>query len=398
MGEITLEFPSELREEELFDPPSDLMRLREERPVWRLRYADGRVGWLVFDLDRARTVLNDPRFSVAKSAFAADDGGFLAVAQQIRNPGDLLRLDPPQHTRIRKALTAYFTVKAIAELRPAVERIVAGRMDAMEAAGPPVDFVHEFARQVPSMTLCSLLGIPYSDAHKFEEPSHILIAGASTTIEEKQAAIDEFYDYVRSVLAEKRADPGDDLLSKLLADGELTEDELAGVAWFLFSAGHESTGHTLAFVTFYLLYGQGRWEAMSAEPIERVVEELFRYLPTFRTAIPGRVALEDVDLDGYPVKAGQLVTVYQNVFHRDPERYSDPDRFDPSRDASGHILFGFGRHMCLGQHLARLEVQVSLQSLMARFPTLRLAVLPDEVPLLRTGFLHGAVLALPVEW
>jgi cytochrome P450 len=395
---MEIEFPSELLDEELFTPPAHMLSLASEQPVWRLRYADGTVGWLVFDRARARTVLNDLRFSVLPAGFAIDDGGFGAATQAIENPGDLLRLNPPQHTRVRKALTAYFTVRAVAELRPAVAQIVASRMDVMEAWGPPVDFVEEFARRVPSMTICSVLGVPHSDAHCFEEPTHVLTSGAATTFADKQAALDEFYAYVRSVIAHKRAEPGDDVISALLARGELTDEEITGVAWFLFSAGHETTAHTLSFVTFYLLYEPGRWQAMSGRPIEPVVEELFRFLPTFRTALPQRTALEDVDLDGYLVKAGEHVTVYQNVMHRDPGRYDDPDRFDPSRDASGHILFGFGRHMCLGQHLARLELRVGLEALMARFPGLRLAVPPDEVPLTRSGFMHGALQELPVTW
>lgn len=396
--ETAIEFPSELREDELFVPPAHMLALAGERPVWRLRYADGAVGWLVFDRPRARIVLNDPRFSVLPAGFAIGDGGFGAATQAIENPGDLLRLDPPQHTRVRKALTAYFTVRAIAELRPAVEQIVAGRIAAMEAAAAPVDFVEEFARRVPSMTICSVLGVPHADAYRFEDPTHVLMSGAGTTLAEKQAALDQFYDYVRSVIAQKRAEPGADLVSELLARGRLSEEEITGVAWFLFAAGHETTAHTLAFVTFYLLYEPGRWQAMIDQPIERVVEELFRFLPTFRTALVQRTALEDVDLDGYLVKAGEHVTVYQNVMHRDPARYPEPDRFDPSRDSSGHILFGFGRHMCLGQHLARLEVQVGLEALMARFPQLRLAVPRDEVPLTRSGFTHGALEELLVSW
>jgi cytochrome P450 len=248
------------------------------------------------------------------------------------------------------------------------------------------------------MTIYSLLGVPHTDAPRFEEPSHVLIAGDSTTLAEKQAALDEFYAYVRGVLAEKRAQPGDDLLSELLARGELTDDELAGVAWFLFAAGHETTAQTFAITPFYLLYEPGRWQAMQSVPIEDLAEELFRYQPVFRTALVQRTALEDVDLDGYLVKAGEHVTVYQTVLHRDPERYSDPGRFDPSRDASGHVLFGFGRHMCLGQHLARLEVQVRLERMMARFPTLHLAVPRDEVPLIQSGLMHGVVTELPVAW
>ncbi len=396
-----VEFPSVLKEEELFTgPPATMLELSREKPVWPLLHKDGPVGWLVFDLARVHTVLNDPRFSVLPAGFAVGDGGFGEAAEELKNPGDLLRLDPPEHTRVRKALTAFFTVRAIAELRASVERIVDSRIDAMQAAGPPVDFVQEFSREVPAMTICSLLGVPSSDAPRFIEPSNVLMGGDSTSLEEKKAALDEFYAYVRAVLAHKRAEPGDDLITKLLERGELTNDELAGVVWFLFAAGFETTAQTLAITTFYLLHEPGRWKATrdSAPPIEGLVEELFRYVPAFRSGLTQRTALEDVDLSGYPIRAGEHVTVYQGVAHHDPLRYPDPDLFDPGRDSRGHLFFGFGRHMCLGQHLARLEVQVALERLLARLPTLRLAVQTADVGLIRTGWLHGIVTELPVAW
>jgi cytochrome P450 len=299
---------------------------------------------------------------------------------------------------VRKALTALFTVRAIEEWRPTVEQIVETCIDGMAATGPPSDSVQAFARRVPSMTICSVIGVPHEDAWRFEEPSHILTGWDDTTVEEKRGALADFYTYVRDVIAQKRADPGDDVTSALLARGELTDDELAGVAWFLFAAGHETTAAAFTYSMFYLLHEPGRWQAMQAYPIAGLVEELFRYLPVFRTALPQRTALEDVDLDGYLVKAGEHVTVFQNVMTRDPQRYPDPDRFDPMRDATGHILFGFGRHICLGQHLARLEVQVGLAGLMRRFPDLRLAIPREDVPIVREGFVHGSVTELPVAW
>jgi cytochrome P450 len=180
----------------------------------------------------------------------------------------------------------------------------------------------------------------------------------------------------------------------------LTNDELAGVVWFLFSAGFETTAQTLAITTLYLLHEPGRWEATRERgaPIEKLVEELFRFVPIFRCGLTQRTALEDVDLDGYLIAAGEHVTVYQSVIHHDASRYPEPDRFDPSRDSSGHLLFGFGRHMCLGQHLARLETQVALERLLERLPTLRLAVPAADVGMIRTGWLHGIVTKLPVAW
>jgi len=395
--DAVLEYPSLLKE--LFDPPAEFLALAGEAPMCRLRYADGRLGWILFDYDRARTVLNDPRFSVHPGGAAGDDGGFIATVEQFANPGDLLRLDPPAHTRIRKGLTAFFTVQAIARLRPEVERIVDELLDEIEAAGPPIDFVREFSLRVPSMTICSLLGVPASDGPRFEQPTQVIMSGTRTTQAEKQAAVEGFYDYVRSVIARKRKDPGDDLITKLLARGELTDDELAGVTWFLFSAGHDTTNQSFAYMTYYLLYEPDRWQAVcaSAAP-EQIVEELLRYLPIFRFSIGARTALEDVDLDGYIVKAGEPVTVYLNVLNRDPARFDHPDECDHKRDPKGHMQFGFGRHMCLGQHLARLELRVELARVVERFPTLRLAVPPDEVRLIRDGFAHGYIVELPVTW
>jgi cytochrome P450 len=248
------------------------------------------------------------------------------------------------------------------------------------------------------MSICSVLGVPHTDSWRFEKPSQILTGYDNTTLDQKKAALDDFYAYVREVIAQKRVEPGEDLISKLLARGELTDEELAGAAWFLFAAGHETTAGAFTSSMFYLLYEPGRWQAMQGHPIDGLVEELFRYLPVFRTALPQRTALQEVDLDGFLINAGEHVTVYQNVMHRNPEHYQDPDRFDPSRNASGHVLFGFGRHMCLGQHLARLELQVGLSTLMKRFPDLHLATAREEVPVVREGFLHGTVTQLPVAW
>jgi cytochrome P450 len=396
--DAAIDYPRILNEDELFRPSAEMMALSRERPVWRLNYSDGTVGWLVFDYARARVVLNDPRFSVLPAGFAADDGGFGKATEELQNPGDLLRLDPPQHTRVRKALTAFFTVHAIAQLRPAIEETVANCIDAMEEHGAPADYIEMFARELPGKAICSLVGVPQTDVWRFEKPMRVLGAFDRTTLEQKKEALEEFYAYVRDVIAQKRAKPDQAVISQLLARDELTEDELAGVTWFLFAAGQDTTAATLGASMYYLLYEPGRWQTMQAYPIESVVEELFRYVQVFRSGFPQRTALEDVDLDGYLIKAGEHITVYQAAINRDPERFPEPDEFEPSRDAAGHFLFGFGRHMCLGQHLARLEVQAGLAALMKRFPNLHLAIPRDEVPIVREGFMHGVVTELPVAW
>jgi len=313
-----------------------------------------------------------------------DDGGVQAALSGPESVGDLLRVDAPQHTRLRQLLTPYFTVRRAQERRADVERIVASRLEAMAEAGPPADFVQMFALPVPSMTICELLGVPDDDRDRFERPTQILSDLAGTTPDEKRCAMDAFYDYVRGVVEQKRARPGDDLLSDVIATGGLNDDELAGTAFFLFSAGHHTTATMFALSTCFLLADRERWESVRADvgSIDRTVEELLRYLNPVNWPVP-RTAREDVEVDGVMIKAGETVAIRTAQPSGDPDKLADLDRFDPSRDALGHLAFGQGRHMCLGQHLARLELQVGLESLLRRFPTLRLAESIDEAATLR---------------
>jgi cytochrome P450 len=384
---------------ELFDPAPELAALREQGPLCPLGYPDGHVGWLVTGRALARTILGDSRFALQPRRCPVDDGGAVAAFESLPPQGDLLRLDPPEHRRLRRRLAGYFTVRRVEEHRAAIERIVATRLDAMEQAGPPVDLVDEFARAVPSMAICELLGVPHGDSERFKRRNSVLFSGTTTTADEKLAAMRAFYEYACKVIDQKRADPRDDLLSDLIATDELTDEELAGIAAFLFGAGHQTTADTIAASVFFLLYNRDRWETLRSDPssIDRASEELLRYLGVPIRFVM-RTALEDVEEDGAVVRAGDAVTVHLSVASRDPAEVPDPDRFEPSRDAGGHVKFGHGRHMCLGQHLARLELRVSLQCLMQRFPALHLAMPREDVPLSSSALRHGFVERLPVAW
>jgi len=323
--------------------------------------------------------------------------------------GDLSRSDPPHHTRVRRAQTGHFTVKRVGEHRAKVKEVVDLCLDAMEVHGPPVDFVEMFATPVPSMVLCDLLGVPREDRAKFEEWTAILTVGTRTTAAEKKAANQEFYAYVREVAAEKRAHPSDDLLSELVNSGELNDDELAGTTQFLFAAGHGTVLINLALDVLFLLSNRERWETARADlsSIDRTVEELLRLLSPVPTMT--RTATEDIELaDGDVIRAGEAVTVWGLLPSGDPEKVGDPELFDPTREPSDHLAFAWGRHMCLGQHLARLEMQVALEGLMGRFPNLRLAVPVEDVRLVPVEVLGKieipgrpipmSVESLPVTW
>jgi cytochrome P450 len=372
----------------------------DEPQVRAYRYPDGRDGWLVTGFSAARKVFRDPRFGVRPVRFPFDDRGALAAKAGPEEAGDLLRLDPPEHTSLRKILAPYFTKERAIQRRPAIKRIVALCLDAMEEAGPSVDFVQSFALPVPSMVTCETMGIPFAERGRFEHAAAVWLDFFGTSVEEKKATLREFFDWTRAVIVQKRVQPENDLLSELTLTTELDNDTLAGLAFLLFQAGHETTALQLVLSISFLLSDRQRWEGVcsGSVPIEQVVEELLRYLNISSLDFLTRTAQEDVELDGVLIRAGESVMLQSPAPSGDPEKFDDLDQFVPSREMAGHLVFGFGRHTCLGQHLARVELRIALEALAQRFPSLRMEKpLPAKgswVDLFTTG-LHEELL---VAW
>jgi cytochrome P450 len=386
------------------DPPPGLRELAERAPVSRLRFSDGQAGWLVTGYSLGRTLLVDSRFSVHPDALPLGDPEMIAEIDRIEKStpesgGVLILLDPPQHTKIRRAAASYFTVRAVSEREEAIERIVSGRLDAMDEAGSPVDLVQSFALPISSFSICEVLGVPHEDRERFERPSAVL-ADPHIDAEGKRAALVDFYDYCREVVAEKRATPREDILSDLTHKGELTEDEIVGLARQLFEAGHETTAAQLSLGVVTLLCDRARWESLRDDPsgVGNAVEELLRYLSILQMGTFTRRATEDVDLGNVVVRRGEMVVVSIPAANRDPEKFPAPDQLDLARNAAGHLSFGHGKHMCIGQHLARLELTVALRSLLERFPNLDLAVPVEELRFLGGEHQLYSVEALPVSW
>ncbi|WP_188188404.1 cytochrome P450 [Nonomuraea sp. SYSU D8015] len=384
------------RRQRPLDPPQELERWREEAPVRRLRYADGHVGWLVTGYAAARAVMGDGRFSTRPELHHPSTPQIAQHQAMRRPPGFFVRLDPPEHTRYRKLLTGQFTVRRMKLLEPRIAEITGATLDAMVRTGPPAELVRDFALPIPALVICELLGVPYADRESFHRQAATLVAlGAST--EQKQQAMNELNAYVRALVADKRARPADDLISGLSSGGELTHDELSGVAMLLLLAGHETTANMLALGTFTLLGNPGQLAKLRSDPslAPGAVEELLRYLTVVDFMV--RTALEDVELDGHTIKAGETVTVSLPTANRDPLRFADPGAMDITRDATGHLTFGHGIHQCLGQQLARNEMRIALPALLDRLPGLRLAVPAEEVPM-RSDMLVYGVHRLPVTW
>ncbi|MGW2180403.1 cytochrome P450 [Streptomyces sp. NPDC001732] len=378
-----------------FDPPAELTVPNNE-PVRRMRYADGHLGWLVTGHAAARAVLADPRFSSRYELMHMPipmEGAPTALPPA--PVGDILGLDAPEHTRYRRLLTGRFTVRRMRQLTRHVERFTTECLDAMEQAGPAVDLVEAFAQPVPALMICELLGVPYADRERFRSQVATIFDQAADA-EAKGGAYTELIQYLNELVLAKRAEPTDDLLSDL-TDSDLTDEELAGIGGLLLAAGLDTTANMLGLGTFALLSNPGQLAALRADPAlaGQAAEELLRHLSVADPLV--RSALEDVEVEGRLIRAGESVTVSVQAANRDPHRFPDPDRLDIRRRATGHLAFGHGIHQCLGQQLARVEMTVAFPALFARFPGLRLAVPPQEVPLRDRANIYG-VISLPVTW
>ncbi|MFI6729643.1 cytochrome P450 [Streptomyces atratus] len=380
-----------------FDPPAELVDARRHGPISGYTFPGGKPGWLITGYDLVRAVLADQRFSSRKELLLHPTIDYGDMKSPPAPPGEFLLMDEPRHSRYRKPLMGKFTVRRMRLLTERVEQITADHLDAMEEAGPSADLVTAFAKPVPAIVICELLGVPYEDRGSFQEQVDSFMNG-ETSDEDLIAAYTATQEYLAELVAAKRANPTDDVLSDLTTDSDLTDEELKGIALVLLAAGFDTTANMLALGTFALLRNPEQLAALRADPTlaDRAVEELLRYLSVAKTFM--RTALEDVEVGGRTIKAGSPVILSYNTANRDPERFADPHVLDLRRQDGGHLAFGHGIHQCLGQQLARVEMRVAFPALFNRFPTLRLAVPPEEVALRpEIADIYG-VKSLPVTW
>jgi cytochrome P450 len=379
-----------------FAPPPALEEAGRTSPLVPVSLWDGSRCWLVTTHREVKAVLADQRFSadVSRPGFPFLSAGRRALG---RDSLSFIRMDDPDHARLRRMLTADFTIRRTERLRPEIERITGGLLDALVAAGPPADLVAGFALPLPSLVICLLLGVPYADHAFFQEQSRVMLS-ADATVEEVGAAQQALLDYLTALTRERRRSPDDGILSALAARDDLDDAEIASMGRLLLVAGHETTANMIALGTLALLRSPGQLAALREDPglIRPAVEELLRYLTIVHGGL-GRVAVEDVEIGGVTVRAGEGVLCALNVANRDAGAYQDPDVLDLARDARRHVAFGFGVHQCLGQPLARVELQVALNALLARLPGLRLAAPFEEIRFRHDMLVYG-VHALPVAW
>ncbi|MDX3855194.1 cytochrome P450 [Streptomyces sp. AK02-01A] len=379
-----------------FAPPPAYEKARRESPVTRVSLWDGSQPWLITRHEDVRAVLGDRRFSAESTRPGFP---FLSEGRKKLTGGDasFIRMDDPEHARLRRMLTADFMVKKIEAMRPDIQRVADDLLDRMTAAGTSADLVPEFALPLPSLVICRLLGVPYEDHDYFQHRSRVLLHDDSTP-DEIRGALDDLVEYLTRLAKDKEREPDDGIISRLLARGELSVKEIAAMGRLLLIAGHETTANMTALSVLALLREPAQLTRLRDDPslVKGAVEELLRYLTIVHTGL-GRVATEDVSVGGHVIRAGEGVLCVLNAANRDEEAFPSGAALDVARDARRHVAFGFGVHQCLGQPLARAELQIALETVVRRLPGLRLAVPFEDVRFRNDMAVYG-VHALPVAW
>jgi cytochrome P450 len=375
-----------------------LARLRRESPVVEVPLPSGAMVWLVTRYADAQRALSDPRLGQGTTASGVNYRAIVPpdVAQAVGR--HLLTVNPPDHTRLRRLVSGAFTARRVAALRPRIEELTERLLDGIPAEGQ-VDLLDAFAFQLPIGVLCELLGVPVEDQAEFRTWTEAIVTGPLDPAP-IPAALVAIVGYIRELLAAKRRQPGDDLVTALVAardeEDRLTDDELVSMVYLFLIAGHETTVNLIGNGMLLMLSEPDRWARVVGQPelLPGVVEEVLRYEGPVRNAT-FRIAMEPVELGDRTIPAGASVLISLLSANRDPDRFPDADRLDLDRPAGHNLAFGHGIHYCVGAPLARLEGQIAFGGLARRFPDMRLAVPAEEVTW-RPSLLFRGLAALPV--
>lgn len=377
--------------------------LAAQGPVVRIELPTGLPAWLVTGYAAARQALNDPRLVKAPTPLAR----LVAQVRPQHLPSltsHLLTTDGPDHARRRRLVTTAFTRRSVETLEPQIRDLASDLLDSLGAAGPDavVDLHAGYAYPLPMAVICDLLGVPHRHRDRFHELTEAAFTrGMFSPIDELAATFDSYLELLREVIADKRAEPDEGLISALVAvrDGSdrLSEEELTSMVIMLVVGGHETTANLLANGTAALLARPDQLARLRADPalLPGAVDELVRFSTPVQTTFP-LMATEDVELGGVSVPAGELILPSVLAANRDPAHLDDPDRLDITRPSKPHLGFGHGPHHCLGVSLARLEARIGFAALLERHPDLSLAVDPTELTWQPNVLFHGLT-ALPVR-
>jgi nocardicin N-oxygenase len=378
--------------------PPVYAELRISEPVARVTLPSGDLGYVVSRHEDAKMVLADPRFS--RAAMLAEDAPQLTVLPM--PPGSLFTTDPPEHTRLRKLVTGVFTARRIRELEPRIQQLTDELLDRMEASGGPVDLNQTLAFPLPVQVICELLGVPFEDREQFRAWSNAIVSLTTHTAEQMMQQRMEMAGYINALIERRRGEPGEDLLSALIAahdeEDALGQGELVIMAMTLLVAGHETTVSMIGACVLTLLRHPEHLDSVINDPdaMSRFVAELLRINP-IGDGGPLRITLEDVEIAGTVIPKGSALMAAVCAANRDPEVFDHPEDFDPNRTHNPHLAYGHGIHHCLGAALANAELRITIGTLFRRFPTLRLAAELDSLRM-KPGMLVHGLESLPVDW
>ncbi|CAH1653332.1 MULTISPECIES: cytochrome P450 [unclassified Chelatococcus] len=383
------------------DPAPELAELRADEPFAKVRLWTGQDAWLVTRYDDVRKLLTDPRVSADNTLpnFPGATPGMLAVRTKYPS---FITMDVPEHTQFRRMLTGEFAVKKIEALKPRIQQVVDERIDAILAKGPPSDIVRDLTLALPITMICDLLGVPYEDQDFFHAKAD-LITDSRTPPDVSSKAIQELCDvYIAGLIEKKNQHPTDDLLSRLVVNqlrpGHLTPIQLIGIARLLLIAGHDTSAHTMSLGILALLENPEQKRALIDDPtlINSTVEEILRYVDVTHNG-RRRIATADIEMGDHVIRKGEGIIAHNAAANRDSDVFPDADKFRIHRDARHHIAFGYGVHQCLGQPLARAELQIVIGTLFRRIPSLALAAPVSSLEFKETSFVYG-VERIPVTW
>jgi cytochrome P450 len=360
-------------------PPAEFADWRK-RPGLRRAMFHGRPVWVISRYDEIRAALVDPRLS-AKTIPEA----IMPTDADNNVPVMFARTDDPEHHRLRRMLTSNFTFRRCEAMRQPIQEMVDQYLDEMISNGPPADLVRDFALPVPSMVIALLLGVPPEDLGLFQRQTSAGL-DSRTSDEEKGRAFGEMYAYIEELVRRKEGEPGDDLISRLVteyvASGQLDHATTAMTSVIMMQAGHETTANMISLGTVALLQHPDVYAKLGrtddSAVIANIVEELMRYLTIVHSQVD-RVATEDLTIGGQLIRTGEFVMMSLPAGNWDSEFVDDPETFDADRNTRGHLAFGYGVHQCIGQNLARVEMQVAFATLARRLPGLRLAEPPEQL-------------------
>jgi cytochrome P450 len=381
------------------DPPPDLAVIRGADPFTKVTLWNGAPAWMATRYEDIRSLLGDARLTSDTSREGFPQSSATVVAQR-GGQKNFARMDPPKHDQHRLMLTADFMVKQVRALRPYLDEMLEAQFDEMDKLDGPVDLVKVLAQPVPANMIVRILDLPPELSDFFLDRVNRWMSLDSTPEESGIAAMDAL-NYFAELIEERKDSTADDLVSRLIRDhvhtGDMTKLELQHMLHLLLVGGFDTTANMIALGTLVFLENPDQLAQVRDDPglVPGAVEELLRFL-TVAHHVAFRMATDEIDIAGACIHAGDGVIAPIMAANRDPAVFPDPDRFDIHRDARGHLAFGYGVHQCLGQALARVELQAVFSRLFQRFPDLQLAV-PIEDLRFKNALIYG-VEELPVTW